>query len=51
MEPESPVAGTPSDRNHCTRRESGMRASTEFVFNETKAMVLVTVMIRSSGRS
>ena len=48
-EPESPVAGTPMDRNHCTRSESGQRARTEVMFDETRARVLVTVRTKSSG--
>ena len=50
-EPEIPVAGTPMDRNHCTRSETGRRARTEVVGNETRARVLVTVSIKSSGTS
>lgn len=48
-EPESPVAGTPMDRNHCTRSESGQRARTGVVGHETSASVLVTVRIKRNG--
>jgi hypothetical protein len=48
-EPESPVAGTPMDRNHCTPSESGQRPRIGVVGHETNARVLVRVRIKRSG--